>query len=188
METIQQELEQERQLDRVDDTNGETNPYKELIVNNAEKLEPLITQMEQWFILSNILSHLQYVKHPKNYHNLSINAVNKYKNSFDTGKERDIVKLDFGVMPKVLWEEYLDVYEGIQSEVVNTTRFDENSDLCTTYLVRSDRAKSDILKAEESFPISEQEYMLGKLLDGTECQLLLDTAANKSFMSKSYYM
>ena len=44
-ETIQQQLEQERQLDRIDDMNGETNPYKELIVNNAEKVEPLMTQM-----------------------------------------------------------------------------------------------------------------------------------------------
>ena len=26
------------------------------------------------------------------------------------------------------------------------------------------------------------------MLDGTECQLLLDTGAGKSFMSKSYYM
>ena len=39
------------------------------------------------------------------------------------------MELDFGLMPKILQEEYLDVYEGIQSEVVNTTRFDENSDL-----------------------------------------------------------
>ena len=30
--------------------------------------------------------------------------------------------------------------------------------------------------------------MLGKLLDGTECQLPLDTAASKSFMSKSFHM
>ena len=30
--------------------------------------------------------------------------------------------------------------------------------------------------------------MLGKLLDGTECQILLDTGASKTFMSKSYYM
>ena len=30
--------------------------------------------------------------------------------------------------------------------------------------------------------------MLGKLLDRMECQLLLDTGASKSFMSKSYYM
>ena len=30
--------------------------------------------------------------------------------------------------------------------------------------------------------------MLGKLLDGSACQLLMDTGASKSFMSKSYYM
>ena len=47
-ETLQQELEHERQLNRIDDTSGETNPYKELIVNNAEKIEPLLAQMEQW--------------------------------------------------------------------------------------------------------------------------------------------
>ena len=37
--------------------------------------------------------------------------------------------------------------------------------------------------AEEKFPISEQRYTTGKLLDGTECQILLDTRASKSFMS-----
>ena len=67
-------------------------------------------------------------------------------------------------------------------------RFDENSNLSTMYLCISDRAKCDKLKAEESFPISEQGYTLGKLLDGIECQLLLDTGTSKSFMSKSYYI
>ena len=51
-ETLQQELEQKRQLNRIDDTNGETNPCKELIVNNAEKNEPILAQMEQWSILN----------------------------------------------------------------------------------------------------------------------------------------
>ena len=78
-ETIQQELEQERQLDKIDDTNGETNPYKELIVNNAEKVEPLMTQMEQWSILGNTLNYIQHDRHPKTYHSLSINAINKHK-------------------------------------------------------------------------------------------------------------
>ena len=31
-------------------------------------------------------------------------------------------------------------------------------------------------------------YTLGRLLDGTECRLLLDTGASKSFMSKSFHM
>ena len=30
--------------------------------------------------------------------------------------------------------------------------------------------------------------MVGKLLDSTECQILLDTGASKSFMSKSHYL
>ena len=41
---------------------------------------------------------------------------------------------------------------------------------------------------EERFPISEQGYTIKKLLDGTECQILLDTGASKSFMSKSHYL
>ena len=34
---IEQEIEQERQLNKIDDTSREINPYKELIVNNAER-------------------------------------------------------------------------------------------------------------------------------------------------------
>ena len=71
---------------------------------------------------------------------------------------------------------------------MNTARFDEYSDLSTTYLGRSDRSKSDKHKAEESFSISDHGYASRKLLDGTECQLLLDTGASKFFMSKSFYI
>ena len=35
--------------------------------------------------------------------------------------------------------------------------------------------------AEEKFPMSELGYTTDKLLDGTECQILLDTRASKSF-------
>ena len=110
------------------------------------------------------------------------------KKNLDIKDERDIIELDFGPTPKVLKEEYLDIYEGINSEILNTARFDENSDLSTTHLGKSDRSKNDKFKAEESFPISEQGYTLGKFLDWTECQLLFDIGASKSFMSKSYYM
>ena len=48
--------------------------------------------------------------------------------------------------------------------------------------------QDDDLVIEEKFPITEQGYTVGKLLDGTECQILLETGASKSFMSKSYYL
>ena len=114
--------------------------------------------------------------------------VNKCGKNLCTKEERDILELDFGPTPDTLREEYLDVFEGIQSEILNTTRFDENLDLSTTYLGKADRSTNSKIKAKESFPISEQGYTLGKLLDGTECQILLDTGASKSFMSKSFYM
>ena len=40
---------------------------------------------------------------------------------------------------------------------------------------------------EETFQISEQGYTEGKLFNETECEILLDTGASKSFISKSHY-
>ena len=48
-------MEQEEQLSKIDDMSGEINPYRELIVNQAEKIESLMTQMEQLSISSNVL-------------------------------------------------------------------------------------------------------------------------------------
>ena len=72
---------------------------------------------------------------------------------------------------------------------MSSSRFDENSDISMTYLGRIEHKENqDKLKAEESFPISENGYTVGRLLDGTKCQLLLDTGTCKSVMSKSFYM
>ena len=75
------------------------------------------------------------------------------------------------------------MYKGIQSEEISTTRFDENSNLSTTYLGRIDITRASKIKVEEEFPISKQGYTIRKLLDGTECQILLDIGVSKSFMS-----
>ena len=64
----------------------------------------------------------------------------------------------------------------------------KNIDLSITYLRKADRSKDNKIKAKEFFPISEQGYTMGKLLDGTQYQILLDMGASKSFMSKSHYL
>ena len=115
VDTIQQEIEQEEKLNKIDDTSRETSPYRELTVNNAEKIEPLMTQMEQCSILSNVLNCIQHDRHHIINCNFSIKAVNKYKNSLETKKrEREITEFNFGVTPRILHKEYLDVCEGIQ--------------------------------------------------------------------------
>ena len=169
----------------MDDMNGEINPYRELIVNNVERTEPLMTQMEQWSILSNILNYIQHSKFNSMYHTLDVKAMNRFKIKPDMGRE--FKELDFGITPQKLQEEYMEIYEGIYSDIVSSNRFDENSDISTTYLgTIENKGSQDKLKAEESFPILESGYALGRLLDGTKCQLLLDMSASKSFMSKSF--
>ena len=78
------------------------------------------------------------------------------------------------------------MYEGIHAEMIYTNRFDENSDLITPYLGQTKMTRDKRIKAEEKFPFTG--FTSGKLLNGTECQMLLDTGATKSYMSKPYYL
>ena len=122
--------------------------------------------MEQWSILSNVINYMQYSKSPKNFHAMSIKPINK--NKVNVGrKEKDksefSLQVDLGSTSDKSTEEYLDRYEGIKSEILNTTRFDENSDLSTTYLGRSSMARNDKMVVEERFSITEQGYTVGKL-------------------------
>ena len=68
---------------------------------------------------------------------MSVRPINKMKNKIEIRKdekERPISGIDFRDTSDRLKEEYLDRYKGVNSEIINTTRFNENSDLSTTYL------------------------------------------------------
>ena len=60
--TVKHEIEQEKQFSQMDDDSSEVNPYRQLVVNNTEKIEMQKTQMEQWSILSNLLNYVQHSK------------------------------------------------------------------------------------------------------------------------------
>ena len=83
---------------------------------------------------------------------------------------------------------YLDSYEDVYVDMIHTNRFDKNSDLSTTYLGQTKMNRDMTFKAEEGFPITGHGFTSEKLLDGTDCRILLDTGATKSYMSKSFYM
>ena len=84
-----------------------------------------------------------------------------------------MLTLDY--IPDITKSRYLDVYEGIYAEMVYANKFNENSDLSITYLVQTEMIRDTKIKAEEQFPITGQGFASGKLLDGMECQILLDT-------------
>ena len=122
---------------------------------------------------------------------MSVKSTNKNKTNIGRKQgEKDMPMSEVSLVDTSdrLIEEYLDSYAGVKSEILATTRFDENSDLSTTYLGKTNMIRDHNIVAEEKFPMSEQEYTTGKPLDGTECQILLVTGASKSFMSKSHYL
>ena len=63
---MRQEIDQDIELVKMDDTTDDENPYRELLVNNTGKIETTLSQMEQWSILSNVINYVQYDKHPQN--------------------------------------------------------------------------------------------------------------------------
>ena len=175
--TRKQEIDKDVELDKMDDTSCDQNLYRELIVNNASKIENTLLQIEQWSILSNVVNYVQYGKNPKNFHAISVKSPNKPMSEVSLVSTSD------------RWiEEYLDRYKGVKSDILVTTRFDKSSDLSMTYLGRTNMTRDHKIAAEEKFPMSQQGYTTGNLLDSTECQILLDTRASKSFMSKSHYL
>ena len=73
------------------------------------------------------------------------------------GEQLDI---NFGESPEIMRSRYMDVYDEIYAEIIMTSRFDENVDLSMTYLGRIDMKKEEMMKAEESFPISMNKDLL----------------------------
>ena len=147
--------------------------------------------MEEWSILSD---HVRYVMHGKleAFQKLSIDSMN-YRQDRDLHKrlnnEQTIrTSINFGNSPEKLKADYLDVYEAMYVEVISTDRFDEDTDLSTTYLGQVDMARDTEVKAEESCPMTVRGYTKRQLLDGTDCEILRDTGASKSYMSKSYFL
>ena len=77
--TMEEEIDPDVELDRMDDNSGDESLYGELRVNNAGKIESTLSQKEQWSILSNVITYVQYSKNPKNFHAISLKPKNKNK-------------------------------------------------------------------------------------------------------------
>ena len=166
------------------------NPYKKVVLNKVFKEEDKSPEMRNWSIFSD---NVRYIQHDQVTHqNLNIDTLDyrDHKDLYHKLREekRETSDIDFGLYPDIIKSRYLDVYEGVYAEMVYANKFNENSDLSMMYLGQTKMTRDTKIKAEERFPITGQGFASGKLLDGMECQILLDTGATKSYMSKSYYL
>ena len=93
----------------------------------------IISQMEQWPTLRNIVNYLKYDRNLRDFYNFDIKALEQKmsRKIYDKLKEEDrqVIDLDFGNTADKSKGEYLDIYDGARSEVLCTKKIDENSDL-----------------------------------------------------------
>ena len=148
--TLKQELEQE--LDREDD-----NLYKRVVLNKVYKDEDKAPQVENWSIFTD---QIKYVHHnERTPHRFDLHTLNYqlHKELYHKLKEKgDSIDVDFGINPDTLKAKYLDLYEDVYAEIIYTNRFDENSDLSTTYLGQTKMTRDTKIKAEEGFPSQDR--------------------------------
>ena len=168
----------------------DVNQYEKVLLSDRNMIKNN-SQMEQWSILSD---NIVYVRLEDNdiMNGIDIKMIDyrDHKRMYKkmNKEEGEWLNIDFGESPEIMKNKYMDVYDEVYAEVVMTSKFDENIDLSTTYLGRINMKREDTMKAEESFPISEQGFVMGRILNGEECQILLDMGASKSYMLKSYYL
>ena len=164
------------------------NPYQKAISNTSPKDENKIEQMINWSIFS---AKIRYIDSCMNMMpRLTIRPLEekKHRKLFRPLEVKENPIIDIIFDEDRIKEMYFDKYDGVQSEISQETRFDESTDLSTTYLGKVDQTRKSVIRAEEGFPISGQGYTVGKLSDKTECSILIDTGASKSYMSKSFYV
>ena len=148
---MRQEIDQDIELDKMDATSGDENLYRKLIVNNIGKIKSTSSQMEQYSTLINVINYVQYDKHHKNFHTMSVRPMSKMKNktkSKQKEEERPISEIDFRDTSDRLKEDYLDRYEEVKSGLLSITRFNENSDLSMTYIGKTNIVKENKITVE----------------------------------------
>ena len=136
------------------------NSYKDAMLKEPNRKGDLVP-MDEWSILSD---HVKYVNHGESgaFQKLSIDSLNYRQNRglYKRLNNKVILKpnLNFGKSLEKLKDDYLDVYEGVYTEVIRTDRFDEDTDLSTTYLGQIDMTRDTEVKAEEIFPMTARAY------------------------------
>ena len=121
----------------------EVDSYKVAMLKEPNWKKDLVP-MEEWSILSD---HVKYVTYGESeaFQKLSIDSMN-YRQSRDLYKRlnnEQIIKtsLNFCKSPENLKADYLDMYKGVYMDVISTDRFNEDTNLSTTYLGQVDMAR-----------------------------------------------
>ena len=142
--------------------------------------------MEDWSILSTEI-HYAHQKSSGSNNLLVMEGEGKLLEEWATsGKAPTMEELNLPDTP--LMEEDLDRYDTITNKLHDTKSFHDNRDVSTTYLGRGQTTRNDEFLPQLSFPIDVNSHTHGKVIGGNRLDVLIDTGASKSYMSKAYYL
>ena len=192
-------------LDKLLEEKGPLNPYEFALLNPHEEFPtkdpvfedfydmstmgrrtPNTQNMEDWSILSTEI-HYAHQKSSGSNNLLVMEGEGKLLEEWATsGKAPTIEEHDLPDTP--LMEEYLDKFDTITNKLHDTKSFHDNRDVSTTYLGKGQTTRNDEFQPQLSFPIDVSSHTHGKVVGGNKLDVLIDTGASKSYMSKAYYM
>ena len=167
--------------------NQET-PYRTDILDNSLGREANLQHMDQWSIFTEKLRYTAPSKSTRGYDIQGQGFMDfppERVNRVDQAKEVSMAPLDFRYMPS---SEYMDRYDGITSELNVNMEYDDVLDVATTYLGQESIKLTDTFHPEQAFPIYPNCHTKGQFVGGGIIDILLDTGASNSYMSKAFYM
>ena len=127
------------------------NPYQKVISNVDFIEDNKIEQMINWLIFSDKIRYVD--SNTSETPRLTIRPLEEKKHR----RLFSILEMQENQIPEMVFEEnkvkeaYFDRYEGIQSEISQVTKFDESTDLSTTYLGRIGQTRKKCDKSRRKF-------------------------------------
>ena len=86
--------------------------------------------MRNWSIFSDNVRYIQHEQKTPHKLNIGILDYRQHRELYFRlkGEESETLDGDFGIYPDILKSKYLDIYEGVYTEMVYANKFNENSD------------------------------------------------------------
>ena len=185
---------------------GPLNPYEHMLTNPQQEIpsktpefedfynmhggnpEQMNTHnMEEWSILSTEIHYTH--RRPQGTGKLLIiqgpkEALEKWASS-PTAPTLSPIELP----DTPLNRQYMDQFDKISIKLKDSTTFQDNRDVSTTYLGKPNLLRqTSRFEHELIFKIDVNSHAKGRVIGGNSIDILLDTGASKSYMSKAYYM
>ena len=157
-----------------------------VLINSGEEIN--VQDMDRWSVFTDRLRYTTPATPAPGFDiqgqgclDFSADRVNR----LDQAKSVSMAPLDFKCMQA---SEYMDRYDGIAIELNVNMDYDDVVDVTTTYLGQEAAEITDTFQPEQAFPIYPNCHTREQFAGGGMIDILLDTGASKSYMSKGFYM